>query len=554
MFGNVEERFLPAIEHRPLLTFGAPRIQYVHYRKQLNAAHEILDRTVARVGPDHVAIHDADSGKDWTYGRLQGAVNRLGNALLRCGLRPGERVLLRIPDSPEAAVAQLATWKVGAVAVPSSVLDRSREVEFVLNDTEAAVAIVHADHLGELDKVRGACPNLRVVLAIGDAGGDCVPYGEAVAAESETLAPHPNRPLDAASIFYTGGTTGHPKGCLHTHAAEVVLADLNVLARGTSERDVYFSHAPIGHAAGNGEKINFPFRAGAAAVYAFRPSPRRVWELAERYRATAFLGAATMYRMMLQDAAATGERVPRLALRSTLSSAEVLDQRTLEAWRNLTGLEIENVVGMVPLRHIVLHPGWQGRKLAPGLSVGRPLPGFEVRLVDVLTGEPCDPGEIGRLALRGPTGITYWTNLHPGIRERARQDVLGGWSLGDDAYLRDEEGWLWFQSRLDDMIVSGGFKIAAPEVELVLKQHDAVADAAVVAAPDEVRGQVVKAYVVLEPGVGGGPDLVRALQDHAKAMMAPYKYPRVIEFLPELPRDEFGKVQRRRLREAAAVP
>jgi 2-aminobenzoate-CoA ligase len=549
VFGNLEERFLPPAEHRPLLTFGAPWAQYVYYRTHLNAAHEILDRTVARVGAGHVAIHDADRGEDWTYGRLQGAVNRLGNVLLGCGLRPGERVLLRVPDSPEAAVAQLATWKVGAIAVPTSVLDRAREVQFTLNDTEAAVAIVHAHHLSELEKARGACPHLRVVIAVGDDAADCVPYRESVAAAAESLTPYPSRPLDAASIFYTGGTTGYPKGCLHTHAAEVVLADLNVLARGTTERDVYLSHAPIGHAAGNGEKINFPFRAGAAAVYAFRPSPRRVWELAEQYGATAFLGAATMYRMMLRDAIASGAPPRRSTLRSALSSAEVLDERTLESWKSLTGLEIENVVGMVPLRHIVLHPGWQGRKLAPGLSVGRPLPAYEARLVDTQTGEPCGAGEVGRLALRGPTGITYWVNLHPDVRERAGQDVVGGWSLADDAYRRDEDGWLWFHSRLDDMIVTGGFKIAAPEVELVLKQHEAVADAAVVAAPDEVRGQVVKAYVVLQPGHTGSPDLVRALQDHAKATMAPYKYPRLIEFLAELPRDEYGKVQRKRLRE-----
>lgn len=551
-FTNVDARFLPSERHRPLLAFGAPWIAYASFRRTLNAAAEILDATVRRVGGARVAIHDADRAEAWTYARVQSEVNRLGNGLRSHGVQPGDRVVIRLPDVPEAAVAQLAIWKIGAVAVPSSVLERAREVAFLLNDTEAAAAIVHADHLEELARARPGCPHLRLVVEVpGTGAGDHVGYRRLLETEAEALEPHPNRPLDAASIFYTGGTTGHPKGCLHTHAAEVALADLNLLARAGTADDVFFSHAPIGHAAGNGEKINFPFRAGASAVYAVRPSPRRVWELAERYRATVFLGAATMYRMMLREVAEPRAEFPGLALRFALSSAEVLDQRTFDAWLGQMGFEINNVVGMVPFRHIFLHPSWMGRKLAPGLAVGQPLPGYEIRLVDE-EGRTLPPGETGRAAVRGPSGIAYWTNLHPGIRERAERDVAGGWSLGDDAYRRDEEGYLWFEARLDDMIVTAGLQVAAPEVELVLKEHPAVADVAVVAAPDELRGQVVKAYVVLKPGEPDDPAMVSRLQEHAKAVMAPYKYPRQLEFLPSLPRDEYGKIQRRQLRDRAA--
>jgi 2-aminobenzoate-CoA ligase len=550
-FGNVDDRFLPPERQRPLLTFGAPWIQYANYRPSLNAAVEILDATVARVGGSRVAIHDADRDEDWTYARLQSEVNRLANGLASQGVRPGDRVLIRMPDVPQAAVAQLAAWKMGAVAVPTSVLERARELQFLLNDTEAAAAVVHSDHVEELAKARPACPHLRVVVEVpGAPGGDHVSYARLLETEPEALTAHPSRPFDAASIFYTGGTTGHPKGCLHTHVAEVALADLNLLARAATPEDVFLTHAPIGHAAGNGEKINFPFRAGASAVYATRPAPRRVWELAERWRATIFLGAATMFRMMLREAVEPRAEYPGLRLRFALSSAEVLDERTFETWRRLVGLEINNVVGMVPFRHIFLHPSWMGARVAPGTAVGRPLPGYEIRLVDE-SGRTLPPGETGRAAVRGPSGIVYWINLHPGIRARAEQDVVDGWSLCDDAYRRDEDGVLWFEARLDDMIVTGGLQVAAPEVELVLKEHAAVADVAVVAAPDELRGQVVRAYVVLKPGEVADPAMVGRLQEHAKAVMAPYKYPRQVEFLEALPRDEYGKIQRRQLRDRA---
>ncbi len=551
IFGNVDGRFLPAEPQRPLLTFGAPWIQYANYRPALNATSEILDATVARVGGGRVAIHDGNREEDWTYARLQSEVDRLGNGLVAQGVRPGDRVLIRMPDVPEAAVAQLAAWKIGAIAVPSSVLERAREVQFLLNDTEAAAVVVHSDHVEELAKARPACPHLRLVVEVpGSPGGDHVSYRRLLETEPEALTAHPSQPFDAASVFYTGGTTGHPKGCLHTHAAEVALADLNLLARAATADDVFFTHAPIGHAAGNGEKINFPFRAGASAVYAVRPAPRRVWELAERWRATIFLAAATMYRMMLREVQEPLAEYKGLTLRFALSSAEVLDERTFETWRRLLGMEINNVVGMVPFRHIFLHPSWMGVKVAPGTSVGRPLPGYEIRLVDD-SGRTLGPGETGRAAVRGPSGIVYWTNLHPGIRERAEQDVVDTWSLCDDAYRRDEDGNLWFEARLDDMIVTGGHQVAGPEVELVLKEHAAVADVAVVAAPDELRGQVVRAYVVLKPGQVGDQAMVGLLQEHAKAAMAPYKYPRQVEFLEALPRDEYGKIQRRQLRDQA---
>lgn len=552
MFRNVESRFLPDPAHRPQLTFGAPELQFVHYREFFNAADELLDRTVRRLGGDRVAIHEPARGRSWTYAELQGAVNRLGNGLRRIGLRPGERVLLRLPDIAEMAIAQLAVWKVGGITVPSSVLERAREIAFMVNDTEAACAIVDADYIDEVLEARQGMPLLRDVIAIPDAAG-ALSYRKLLDESAEALPPHPNRPLDASGIYYTGGTTGHPKGCIHTHAAEVFFADLTAAVRGAGPEDVFFTHAPIGHAFGNGEKINFPLRLGASVVYSPRPTPRQVFELSARYGATILAGAATMYRMMLREESDPRAAFPGLAPRSAVSSGEILDRPSQEQWERVMGFPLRNAVGMCPIRHIFLEPSRDGVKVAPGLSVGAPLPGYEARLVDPDTGEPAEHGEAARLALRGPSGITYWTNLHPFIRERAAADVREGWSLLDDAYLRDEEGWLWFQTRLDDMIVTAGRQVAAPEVEAVLREHPAVAEVAVVGAPDELRGQIVKAYVVVGPGHEPGDALVEQLQEFAKREMAAYKYPRDIEFLPELPRDPVGKIRRRALRERAAA-
>ncbi|HZQ28153.1 MAG TPA: AMP-binding protein, partial [Acidimicrobiales bacterium] len=291
-------------------------------------------------------------------------------------------------------------------------------------------------------------------------------------------------------------------------------------------------------------------------VYASRPSPQRMWELAEEFRVTTMAAAATMYRLMLQAVPDPRDRHPKLGLRTAMSSGEVLDPHTYDRWEEALDFNVRNAVGMTPMRHLFLDSMWDGLKVAPGLSVGAPVPGYEACLIDAEGNPVTDPSTPGRLAVRGPTGITYWTNQHPAIRERAAQDVQHGWSALDDAYLRDEDGWLWFHGRLDDMIVTGGRQVAPIEVEEVLADHPAVAEVAVVPAPDPLRGQIVTAFVRLAEGRTGDTALVSELQEHAKRSMAGYKYPRRIEFVADLPRDGVGKIQRRRLREqlAAEVP
>jgi 2-aminobenzoate-CoA ligase len=417
----------------------------------------------------------------------------------------------------------------------------------MLSDTEATTVICDSGYGEELEKALPHAPTVRRVVGWPEpiAGG---PTLESLSAgQRDDFPPHPSSAFDGSGIYYTGGTTGLPKGCLHTHAAEVALADLNNWSRGADADSVFFTHAPIGHAFGNGEKINFPFRLGATAVYVNRPTPTEMWETLHEHRVTTLAGAATMYRMMLTVAPDEGV-TKALALTSALSSGEVLDPTTYDRWAAVVACPLRNSVGMTPMRHLFIDSNLAGRKVAPGLSVGAPLPGYEARLVTD-EGQTVGGEDPGRLAVRGPSGITYWTNEHPGVADRAKQDVQGGWSLLDDAYQRDDDGWLWFHGRLDDMIVTGGRQVAPIEVEMVLCAHPDVAEACVVPAPDPIRGQAVTAFVRLRDGVVGAGELVTQLQEHAKAGMAAYKYPRRIEFVPELPKDAVGKIQRRRLRE-----
>jgi 2-aminobenzoate-CoA ligase len=549
LFGNVPRRFLPEQAHLPLLSFGAPALSYAWSGRPLNACAALLDRTIARFGPDRPALIGFGPGGAvrWTYGEVLERVSRTAAGLAATGVRPGDRVLLRMPDSPETVVVQLAVWRLGGIVVPSSVLEAAGEVTFMANDTEAVAVVCSSAHADELEKALPSTPTVRHVIGWPEpvAGGPTL--DQIAAGRPGEFAPHPTMPFDAAGIYYTGGTTGLPKGCLHTHVAEVALADLNNAARGAGPDSVFLTHAPIGHAFGNGEKVNFPLRAGGTAVVLDRPGPADMWSALTEFGVTAMAGAATMYRMMLADPPPP-EVTERLSLTSALSSGEVLDPTAQDRWDSLMPVPLRNAVGMTPMRHLFIDSNIAGAKAAPGLSVGAPLPGYEARLLGP-DGGIAAPGEPGRLAVRGPSGITYWINQHPAAVERSRQDVLDGWSLLDDAYLRDDDGWLWFHGRLDDMIVTGGRQIAPIEVERALSSHPAVAEVCVVPAPDPVRGQVVTAVVVPAEGATAGPELAARLQAHVKDSIASYKYPRRVEFVAQLPKDGVGKIQRRRLRE-----
>jgi 2-aminobenzoate-CoA ligase len=553
IFGNVPARFLPEPAHVPTLTFGLPQLHYVWANRRFNACEEILDTTVRRLGGDRTAIVSVRNGRRvvWRYAELRDAVCRTARGLVKLGIRPGDRVLMRMPDVPEAFVAQLAVWRLGAIIVPVSVVDAATELEFVLNDVEASAAICSSLHASELQKALAAAPSVHALIGWPDPIAESPTIDDIARGQPTEFDPYPTSAFDASGVYYTGGTTGRPKGCVQTHAAEVLGGDLNNHARGAGQESVFLTHAPLGHAFGNGEKINFPLRAGGTVVLLDRPSADDMWAAMAEFKVTTMSGAATMYRMMLANPPSR-KATNNLLLTSALSSGEVLDAGAQKAWAELMPVTLRNAVGMTPMGHAFIDSNIAGKKVAPGLSVGTPLPGYEARLVTP-DGLASDPGEPGRLAVRGPTGITYWINKHPGAVERSRADVVDGWSLLDDAYFRDDDGWLWFHGRLDDMIVTGGRQVAPIEVERALATHPAVAEVCVIPAPDPVRGQVVMAVVALRDATSASPALAEELQTHVKELIATYKYPRRIEFIAELPKDAVGKIQRRRLRERVGV-
>ena len=550
LFENVSERFLPPKEDWPDFVYAHPNVNWVHYREYVNAAEEILDVGIAKNGwGNNIAIYDVNNNETWTYYQLQEQVNRLGNALKELGVKPGDRVLWRFGENPYAAIAELAIWKIGAINVATALQERAREIEFIANDTEAVMIICQAD---ETDQVQKALPNMKTVknvIAVPESKDDnFLDYRKLLSEASAELEPYPTNPGDAASIFYTGGTTGHAKGCVHPHATEVVITDrLGKVAYDITEKDVMFVIPPIGHSFGNGEKINYPFRHGASSVYCDRPTPEQIWDLLAKYKVSIFVGVPTLYRVLL-ECYKPEFKAGLSNLRLSVAAGEMLTKDVMDKWNEVIEVQMNNSVGMTPLRHSFLESLMHGKKAAPGVSVGKLLPGYEYKLIDE-EGNTVKNGETGRLAVRGITGIVYWNNLHPSMPGKQKEDVRDGWNWLDDAYVQDKDGWLYFSTRLDNMIVTGGRQIAAPEVEEVLGGHPAVNQVAVVGVPDPVRTQSVKAFIVLKDEFKPSEELVKELQAYAKDNMSFYKYPRIIEFIDDLPRDHLGKVQRRLLRE-----
>jgi len=548
MFSNVPQNFLPPEEHRPALFYPNSLFNYIYNNKYLNAAEELVDKSIQIKGwGKKVVIIDDNIGKEITYNELQTMVNKFGNVLKKLGIKEGDRVIFRFGESYYPVVVQLAIWKIGAICVPSALQEMAREIEYECNDAEAAAIICQSD---ALDEVKKSLSNVKVKFVVsvpGDPDDGFYSFKKLMDEASDSLEPSRTQPFDATGIFYTGGTTGHPKGCLHHHAAELAISDLNCLSRGLTDKDVLLTHTPIGHTFGNGEKILFPLRSGATVIIKERPTPAYMWELMEKYGVTMLVGAPTMFKFMLKEA---GD-VPQFNLndlRALISSGEICSTDLAERWYHTTKVNICNVVGMTPMKHVFLSSQMNGNKEAPDNSVGKLFPGYEGKLIDD-AGNEVDRNEVGRLIVRGPSGITYWNNIHPAMPDKQKTDVINGWSLLDDAYILDEDGWFWFQSRLDNMIVTAGRQIAGPEVEDVVGKYQAVSSVAVIASPDEDRGNVVKAFIELKEGFSPSENLKKEIQDFAKKNMAMYKYPRKIEFIDKLPTDHVGKIQRKVLRD-----
>jgi 2-aminobenzoate-CoA ligase len=517
---------LPPRELWPDLLFdGLPELAYP---PRLNCAAELLDVRIAQGDGERTAV--LFPGGLWTYRELYETVNRIAHVLVDdLGLIPGNRVLLRSPNTPLLAACWLAVVKAGGVAVCTMPMLRRRELAYIADKAEIRLALSDARLAGECD------PAMRIVELQGEGGEGSL---EALMRGKPTdFTPCDTAADDAAAILFTSGTTGKAKGTLHFHRDVLAVTDCfpRHVLRPTAD-DVFCGTPSLAFAYGLGGLLLFPLRFGAATLLLDQATPAHLLQGIQDHRATICFTVPTAYRTMSTLAGS----YDLTSLRRCVSAGETLPAPTFEAFRRATGLQIIDGIGSTEMLHQFISAA--DGDIRPG-STGRAVPGYEAQVVDD-SGDPVSPGIIGRLAVRGPTGCRYLADP-----ERQRGYVQNGWNLTGDAYLMDEDGYFWYQARTDDLIVSAGHKIAAPEVESVLLDHPKVQECGVIGVPDEHRGYIVTAFVVLNPGAEPGEETVKELQDYVKTHIAPYKYPRRIEFVDSLPRTETGKLQRFRLRQ-----
>jgi 2-aminobenzoate-CoA ligase len=512
------------------------------YPVRLNVATELLDANADGGRAGRPAIHYQDQVV--TYGELQTQVNRLANGLRGAGIDRGDRVLLRMPNCPEFIVTWLACQKLGAVTVSTMPLLRARELAYIAQDAGARAAVVWGGLRGELERARPAAPVLEQIIVAGETKHGDTAWSALLDGQSERFATADTRADDVAMIAYTSGSTGVPKGCAHLHSD--ILGSADSYARYVLrpvEEDRFGGHPTLAFTFGTGGLLVFPFRFGAATVLSGPFDPERMLEAFTRQRVTVAFCAPTSYRLML-GVPDMARRFDLGSLRLCVSAAEPLPGATYEEWVTTTGRECLDGIGSTEMFHIFVSslPG----RVRPG-ATGVPVPGYDCRVVDE-EGKELPRGTPGLIAIKGPTGCKYWRKP-----ERQAEYVrFGGWNVTGDVYVHDDDGYFTYQCRSDDMIVTGGYKIPGPEVEHVLDEHPAVAESAVVATPDETRGFVPKAFVVLRHGFAGSDALVKELQDHVKKELAPYKYPRQVAFVQALPRTETGKIRRVELRQQEA--
>jgi len=520
---------LPPKAQWPELIFSLPELEYP---ERLNCASELLDQMAAQ-HPDQPCVRA--NGLCWTYGELLEQANRMAQVLTQeMGLVPGNRVLLRAPNNPLLVAAWFAVMKAGGIAVTTMPLLRAKELTEVVTKAQVSHALCDGRLREELDNALPNCPTLKQVVYWGEGGS----LEALMAGKSEFFQNVDTASDDPAIIAFTSGTTGKPKGCVHFHRDLLAICDTfgKYILRASPE-DVFIGSPPLAFTYGLGGLVLFPMRIGAQSVLLERASPELLLAAIPEFKASVVFTSPTAYRAM----APLAQQYDLSSLKKCVSAGEPLPASTRRLWKELTGIELIDGIGATEMLHIFISHTEEAAR--PG-ATGKPVPGYQACVLDE-AGNPLPPGQIGRLAVKGPTGCRYLAD------ERQRNYVQNGWNITGDTYLVDEQGYFVYQARSDDMIISAGYNIAGPEVEDALLLHPAVAECAVVGVPDPERGQIVKAYVVLQPGLNPSAELVKDLQDFVKQKIAPYKYPRAIEFRSSLPRTQTGKLQRYLLRKEA---
>lgn len=506
------------------------------YPDHLNAGYELTDAMVAKGFGDHTAL--IGNGRRRTYKELTDWTNRLAHVLVEdLGVKPGNRVLIRSANNPAMVAAWLAATKAGAVVVNTMPMLRAGELSKIVDKAEVQFALCDTRLMEDMIACAKTSKFLKSVVGFdGTANHD---------AELDRLAL--TKPVrfdtvrtgrdDVALLGFTSGSTGEPKATMHFHRDLLIIADgyAREVLQVTPE-DVFVGSPPLAFTFGLGGLAIFPLRFGAAATLLENASPPNMIEIIQQFKATVCFTAPTAYRVMLR---AMDEGADLSSLRAAVSAGETLPSPVYDEWMQKTGKPMLDGIGATEMLHIFVTNRFDDHRPA---CTGRPVTGYQAKVVDDdMTEVP--HGEIGRLAVRGPTGCRYLND------PRQTTYVRDGWNITGDSFTMDADGYLHFAARNDDMIVSAGYNIAGPEVEAALLSHAAVAECAVVGAPDEARGHIVEAHVVLAEGHAGNAALIELLQTHVKSTIAPYKYPRRIHFIEALPKTPTGKILRYKLRE-----
>jgi 2-aminobenzoate-CoA ligase len=521
---------LPPRDQWPDLIFTLPELQYP---ERMNCIVELLDTKIQQGYGDRPAIFSADGVL--TYAQMQVQVDKVAHVLTHdMGLVPGNRVLLRSANNAMLAICWCAVAKAGLIVVATMPLLREKELVDIIEKVQISAAICDKHLDAELQAAQLHCPVLEQIIYFNDPSSDGLEahmskWNEPFNAVDTTAE-------DTVLIAFTSGSTGQPKASMHFHRDIIAACDCfpkSILHMASD--DICIGTPPLAFTFGLGALLIFSMRVGAATVLLEKLNPESLLSAIGEYHATIVWSTPLFYRQMSEIAS----KFDLSALRQSVSAGEWLPVSTRTMWREATGIEMVDGIGSTEMLHIFISSA--GHEVRPG-ATGKVVPGYQACILDE-NGHQLPSGVIGRLGVKGPTGCRYLAD------ERQRTYVQRGWNLTGDAYLMDEDGYFWFQARTDDMIVTAGYNVAGPEVEGALLMHPSVSECAVVGAPDAERGTIVKAFVVLKPGVVGDAILVKTLQDFVKQSIAPYKYPRAIEFCDTLPRAGTGKIQRYRLRQ-----
>lgn len=514
--------------------------------RKYNIGADVVDKHAASKNRNKVALYwenAAGQTARYTFGDLKNLSNKFGNVLKNLGFEKGDRFLIRLPNIPAFQIAFLGGVKIGAVPIPSSVMFREHEIEYRINDSSAKAVITTPKYAREVHAIKFKCKTLKHIIVVGEPQTGDLSFDDLMKDASARLDVEPTKNTDIAFFCYTSGTTGNPKGAVHLHQW-VPGNDPSVKYwQDVQETDLVAHTGDLNWIYPLGNGFLYTWRWGISTfVYDGKFDPVHWFELLEKYRVTNLASVPTAYRMFLTVKKA--EKTYDLSsLRHCISAGEPLNPEVIKEWKRRFGLDAYDGIGMTEV--MVYVSNMRGMKIKLG-SCGKPQPGHLCALLNE-QGKPVPQGESGTLAVKkNDPGLfrEYWNKP-----EKTKESFHGGWFLSGDVLYQDEEGYFWFSGRNDDLIKASGYRISPFEVESAVISHPEVLECAVVASPDSMRGTIIKAYVVLRDKSKASETLVAAIQEHTKTVAAPYKYPREIEFVTELPKTQSGKIKRKELRE-----